>query len=77
MTELNQQLTNYFGELSIKELEIINELFEIQVIEKGQFILHTGDICDFLSFVNEGLLRIYVDEEMKEVTQWITSPGFF
>jgi CRP-like cAMP-binding protein len=77
MSDLNQHLSNYFGNLTQAEFDIINDLFELQTIEKGDFILKTGETCNFLSFVNEGLLRIYVDEELKEVTQWITSPGYF
>lgn len=30
-----------------------------------------------LSFVQNGLMRVYVDEEDKEVTQWISSKGHF
>jgi CRP-like cAMP-binding protein len=77
MSELNKHLSSHFGKLNPKELGIINELFEKQTIEKGEFILRTGNKCTFLSFVNDGLLRIFVDEEMKEVTQWITTPGYF
>src|SRR5690606_37362659 len=37
----------------------------------------TGQVCDKLSFISNGYLLVFVETENKEVTQWVSSPGYF
>ena len=77
MTELHQYLTSYFG-VPTESLERIAALFQSQELAKGDFLAKTGQSCDGLSFIRSGLLRIYVaTEDGNEVTQWISTPGYF
>lgn len=77
MTELEQNIQNYFGIISPESLQIISTLFEFETIKKGDFYLKTGKNCDKLSFIESGMLRIYVTTLDKEVTQWISTKGYF
>lgn len=77
MTELEQNIKSYFGVIQQEDLQIISSLFRPATIKKGDYFLKTGKTCDQLSFVKSGMLRIFVDMDGKEVTQWISTPGYF
>lgn len=76
MTELEKYITSYFG-VEQEDLLMISSLFKPQALKKGDYYLRAGRYCEKLSFVKSGLLRIYVSTEEKEVTQWISTKGYF
>lgn len=76
MTELEQYINSYFG-VKKEELEKISSLFKQTTLKKGDYFLKTGAFCNKLSFIKSGLLRIYVATDEKEVTQWISTTGYF
>lgn len=76
MTELEKYIQSYFG-ISQEDLAQVGALFKHQTIKKGDYFLKTGRVCDKLSFIQSGLLRIYVQTPDKEVTQWISTKGYF
>jgi CRP/FNR family transcriptional regulator, anaerobic regulatory protein len=78
MSELEKYISSYFGVINPKELTLLSNLFSPQKISRNEYLLHTGEQCNFLSFIQTGIVRIYViTEEGKEVTQWISTPGYF
>jgi len=77
MTELEQYIGAYFGVVDSNELSKISSLFTVTTIKKGDYYLKTGRNADRLSFIQSGLLRIYVYTDEKEVTQWISTKGYF
>lgn len=76
MTALEQHIKSYFG-INEDDLSKVASLFSAQTLKKGTFYLKTGHLCDKLSFIKSGMMRIYVLDEEKEVTQWISTPGYF
>jgi CRP-like cAMP-binding protein len=76
MSELEQYISSYFG-VSKGDLSTISSFFKLTCLEKGAYFLKEGRICDKLSFHKSGLIRVYVAQEEKEVTQWISSQGYF
>ncbi len=76
MDELEHYIVSYFG-VSTTNLNQLLPFFEKQQLSKGSFYTEQGSYCDSLSFVKSGFLRIYADTERKEVTQWISSKGYF
>lgn len=77
MTELEQYIQSYFGVVDAEDLKTIVSLFTSTTIKKGEYLLKTGKRCDKLSFVQSGFLRIFAATEEKEVTQWISTKGYF
>ena len=77
MTELEQYIKSYFGVVNDNDLKTIVSLFKLRTIKKGDFLLKSGKRCDNLSFVQSGLLRMFVTTDEKEVTQWISTKGYF
>lgn len=77
MTELEKSITTYFGVISPDDLKTIVSFFRTETYKKGEYFLKRGKSCDKLSFVQSGFLRIFVETEKKDVTQWISTKGYF
>ena len=77
MTELEQYIKSYFGVVNDDDMKTIVSFFKLTSIKKGDYLLKSGKYCTNLSFVQSGLLRIFVNTEEKEVTQWISTKGYF
>ncbi len=77
MTELEQYISSYFGVEQSEDLKVIGSLFKSSKIKKGDYFVKAGKRCHHLSFIQSGLLRVYVIAEGKEVTQWISTKGSF
>jgi CRP/FNR family transcriptional regulator, anaerobic regulatory protein len=77
MTELEQYIKSYFGVIHTDDLKTIISLFKLTTIKKGDFLLKAGKRCDHLSFVQTGLLRMFITTDEKEITQWISTKGSF
>ncbi len=77
MTELEQYIKSYFGVVNSVDLSTIISLFKSTTIKKNDFLLKAGKRCDKLSFVQSGYLRMYIDTDEKEITQWISAKGYF
>ncbi len=55
--------------LNEKEITFFTSLLKEKHVAKKDFILKEGQVCQYISFVNSGLLRAYyVDKEDKEST---------
>ena len=77
MTELEQYIKSYFGVIEQGDLQTISSLFRLTTIRKGDYFLKTGKPCDKLCFIQSPLLRIFIPTDGKEVTQWISTQGYF
>ncbi len=76
MTELELYINSYFG-VPKDDISKISSLFNLTTLKKGDYFLKEGQICNKLSFHKSGLIRVYVTTVEKEVTQWISSTGYF
>lgn len=59
------------------DLATIGESFETNQLVKGDFYGRRGKFCEKLGFVQEGYIRVYIEVADREVTQWISGPGYF
>lgn len=75
--ELEQYIKSYFGVVQPDELKVISSLFKLTTVKKGEYFLKTGKQSDKLSFIQSGLMRVFVTTDEKEITQWISSKGYF
>lgn len=76
MSELQQYIKTFF-DVDDNHLNTIATRFKYNPIAKGGFILKQGRTCNQLSFIKSGLIRIYTTIDDKEVTQWISTQGYF
>jgi CRP/FNR family transcriptional regulator, anaerobic regulatory protein len=77
MTELEQYISTYFGVVRSNELHAISSLFRRSTIRKGEYLLRSGQQCHYLGFVESGILRVFASTAEKDVTQWISTQGYF
>jgi CRP-like cAMP-binding protein len=77
MISLEQNIRFYFETISENDLKTVASFFRKEELQKGEDFLVQGKPCMKMSFVQEGIIRIYADTETKEVTQWISTPGYF
>ena len=76
MNELESYIHHHFG-ISPDDCQKVSGLFKPEVIEKGNYFLRAGKFCNKLSFIESGILRVFVKLPEKEVTQWIGTAGYF
>lgn len=76
LTELEQYIQSYF-DVAGNDLQAIASCFEYKQLRKGDYILKEGRQCNQLAFIQSGLIRIYATKGEKEVTQWISTKGYF
>ncbi|WP_291722226.1 Crp/Fnr family transcriptional regulator [Bernardetia sp.] len=75
--ELQTYISSYFGINQAQSLEKVSDLFEKVELRKGDFFLRENQHCNTLCFIKNGLLRIYALKDDREVTQWISTKGYF
>ena len=51
--------------------------FHKEELGKGDYFIKMGRPALKLGFIETGLIRIYAASQEKEVTQWISTPGYF
>jgi CRP-like cAMP-binding protein len=75
---LQTYLQSHFS-ISANSLDLIVPQFKKLVLAKGDYFIKMGRVADRMAFIESGLVRIYAEAESaeKEVTQWISTPGYF
>jgi CRP-like cAMP-binding protein len=48
-----------------------------QKVKKGEFILHEGEVCDRIYYIESGLIRIFRTQDSKEISTWFSKEGDF
>lgn len=69
-----QQLIDFITtkvEIRADNLEIILSNFQEMILEKGQFILKTGQIANHYYFIKSGALRFYYGDYEEQLTAWV------
>ena len=77
MQSLEHYIKEYFGVLKQEELKSVCGKFNEQSLQKGEFLMKQGLPAHQLSFIKSGMIRIYTHDDGKEITQWISTPGYF
>jgi CRP-like cAMP-binding protein len=74
---LRNFIENYIA-ISESDWETISDCFERKEVEKNQIILNEGAICNYLYFLESGLLRYFINKDGNEITKFFTvAPYFF
>jgi CRP-like cAMP-binding protein len=85
---MHEQLIESIGQkvkFTANELELLKQYFIPKKIRKRQYVLNAGDVCQYITFVEKGLLRSFTvdDEGHEHVVQfaiegwWISDVGSF
>ncbi len=76
MQDFNKLIQEHFGQLTEKELATIHFYFQEEQLQKNEFFTKSTKVCDKLSIVKSGILRVYALSDGKEITQWISTENF-
>lgn len=76
MENFDKLIQEHFGQLTTQELSTIHSYFHEERLMKNDFFTKSGKICDRLSIVKSGILRVYALLDGKEITQWISTENF-
>lgn len=69
----------FINEIGLNEEHLIQfgKLLKRVHLQKKEFLIEAGDICSFIGFVQEGVLRTYVHNEAEEFNIDFHLPNFF
>lgn len=76
MNHLQIHIRDTFG-IRPEKLEEVAALFQPEKLSRGDTFLAAGGYCQRLSFIEEGFMRVYVNLDGKEVTQWVSGNNYF
>lgn len=75
--DFSQLIQEHFGTLTAGELSQVHSYFREETLQKNEYFTRSDKICDRLSIVTSGILRVYaLSEDGKEITQWISTENF-
>jgi CRP-like cAMP-binding protein len=67
-----QQIESFYKtlvpSLTDDEWSVIEKLFTIKHIKKGDYLIKEGQVCNHVFFINKGLVRIYYTVNGKEIS---------
>jgi CRP-like cAMP-binding protein len=76
LTELEKYIHSHLG-IAPSDVVKVASFFSHSKLAKGEFFANIGERCDRLSFVQSGFVRVFAYADSKEITQWISSKGYF
>lgn len=76
MKDFDTLIQEHFGQLTPNELNILHSYFYEEKLLKNDFFTKSDKICDRLSIVKSGILRVFALSDGKEITQWISTENF-
>lgn len=76
MQDFNTTVQAHFGQLTAEESVIIRSYFHDETLRRNEFFTKTDRVCDKLSIIKTGILRVYALADGKEITQWISTDNY-
>jgi len=67
----------YFIPLSASDEEVVRRLFHKKVFKKGGHLLGAGNVCRYVTFIETGLVRYYINSDGEERTTYFNKEGEF
>lgn len=77
---MHKNLLNLFGqikELDQEEIDFIKSNFKALHLKKGDYFLKSGEVCEHIAFLDQGLVRYFVFKDDEESTFEFTKEGEF
>jgi CRP-like cAMP-binding protein len=67
-----------YTEISDLDWHVIQNAFQRNEFSKNEIILHEGNICKNLYFLEKGIVRVFINEDGEDITKFfIAAPSFF
>lgn len=77
LEDFRNMIKQHFGALTDQECELIISFFKEEKLQKNDFFTKTERVCDRLSIIRSGIIRVYAYADGKDITQWIATDNAF
>lgn len=64
---------NHFHPLSKEVIHFLKEKLVFVKCPKNTILLESGKVCNFIYFIQKGLVRGFISEGKKDITTWVSS----
>jgi len=61
--------------ISEDELAVMEPSFSVRQVQKGDFLVKAGQVCQYVSFINKGLVRLYYTFDGKDISTGFAGAG--
>lgn len=66
-TQINNYFKNLLPEITDDEWQAYQDCLTVRYLKKGDFLLKVDAVCNYVSFINKGMVRFYMLVEDKEI----------
>lgn len=73
--DIARELARRYGTLSTEGLNHLTDMLIPMKVNKGTIILHEGEVCQYIYFIDRGLIRQMYTKNGKELTEHIGYEG--
>lgn len=73
--DIARELARRFSTMTHDELDILESIIQPMKFVKGTKILAEGDVCEYIYYVHQGLVRQFYKKNGKEVTSFLGVDG--
>ncbi|MCD7713964.1 MAG: Crp/Fnr family transcriptional regulator [Prevotella sp.] len=71
--DIARELARKYSTMTLQELDILESIIEPMRYKKGETILAAGDQCEYIYYLDQGLIRQFYYKNDKEVTEYLAS----
>ncbi|MCD8282887.1 MAG: Crp/Fnr family transcriptional regulator [Prevotella sp.] len=69
--DIARELARRYSTMTLQELDVLESILEPMRYKKGETILAVGDVCEFIFYLDTGLIRQFYFKNENEVTEYI------
>lgn len=67
-TQIRAYYQTLVPQMNDQDWESLENAFTVQQLKKGQFLTRSGEVCNSVSFINKGLLRMFYMVDGREIS---------
>ncbi len=71
--DIARELARKYSTMTLRELDILESIIEPMRYKKGETILAAGDMCEYIYYLDQGLIRQFYYKNDKEATEYLAS----
>ncbi len=69
--DIARELARKYSTMTLQELDVLENIIEPMRFKKGEIILAIDDVCEYIYYLDQGLVRQFYYKNDKEVTEHI------
>ncbi len=69
--DVARELARKYSTMTLQELDALENIIVPMRFRKGEIILHIGDVCEYIYYLDQGLVRQFYYKNGKEMTEYI------